>query len=247
MLKNLCAVGAIVALAGGASAQTRIWEWNQGDTNSSNNGGIIDRVYTTYNANTEILTWEVDFADQVAEGFTLALNDGPNPKGDAGELALLYFDATNMADVNISVYGYNGQNNQSSYIDGSPAGGQQQADRISTNVLGLESAFIAASAVDNGAGRTFSFTLDASAINAHSPLHPGSEPWGGIGFGELIGYWFHPVKNLTTAYDMQTGYLTDWSGQQGWLDGANKITTPTPAAAGLLGLGGLAASRRRRA
>lgn len=247
MLKFACAAGAIAALSGAAGAQTFIWEWAPGDTPAANNnGGIIDRVYTSYNANTEVLTWEVEFADQVAQGFTLALNDGPNPKGDAGELALLYFDATNMNDVKISVYGYNGQNNQSSYKDGSPLSGTQTPDRISTNALGLESAFLSASAVDSGAGRTFSFSLDASGINSYSPLNPGSEPWGGIHFGELIGFWFHPVKNLTTSYNAE-GFLTDWRGQQGWLDGANRPTVPTPAAAGVLGLAGLAAARRRRA
>lgn len=246
MLYGLSALGAVVALAGTAAAQsTFVWEWNAGDTNNSNNGGIIDRVYTTYNVNTEVLTWQVDFADQVAQGFTLALNDGPNPKGDAGELALLYFDATNMSDVKISAYGYNGQNDQSSYRDGSPLSGTQNPDRISTNALGLESAFISASAVDNGAGRTFSFTLDASAINSYAPEYAGSEPWGGIHFGQLIGYWFHPVRNLTTAYDVN-GYLTDWNGRQGWLDGANKVTTPTPGAIGALAVAGLLSSRRRR-
>lgn len=249
-MNKACLAGVALTLAAGAaSAGLYEWNWSAGDSASNNGGGNLESVHTTFNTFSEVLTFSVTFGDQRAEGFTLAMSDGPNPKGDSGELALLYFDANNMAAPIMSAYGYNGENTQTSYYDGTKGGGTGTPDRIATSLdAGDAAMFQSLSATDHGGKRTFSFTLDASAINAHSPLHgtTGTD-WAGIGFDDQMGIWLHPVRNLNTAYNAE-GYLTDWSGGNGWLDGANFQTTlvPAPGTAALIALGGLVSARRRR-
>src|SRR5690606_41362588 len=66
------------------------------------------------------------------DGSTLALNNGPNPKGHAGELALLYFDASRSTPV-LTAYGYNGQNSVTTFYDGSHSNGTQFPDLIDSS------------------------------------------------------------------------------------------------------------------
>lgn len=250
-IKNgaMCAV-ALAVTAGSALGGVRSWTWERGDTNFSDGGGRLERVETTFNSGTQELTFSVEFSNQVTDGFTLAINDGPNPKGHAGELALVYFDASNTEDVRISAYAYNGKNTQTSYKDGAPQGGTQTPDQIATNSgSAARSGFASGSVADlEDGGRVLTMTLNTGPLNSHSPLHPGpggAEEWFGIGFDELLGIWFHPVQNLTSSYD-PSGYLSDWNGNQGYLDTENKLTVPAPGSIALAGFGGLLFSARRR-
>jgi len=241
---------ALCALAGSAAGAVYSWEWNAGDTNSSSNGGAIEKVETTYRSGAEFLSFKITFSDQRAEGFTLAMSDGPNPKGHSGELALVYFDASDMGDVKMSAYAYNGKNNQSSFKDGSSLSGTQTPDRIATTTGNLSRTGLAAmSARDEGSKRIFEMNLDASIINAHSPLLPGPggvDEWFGIGFAEQLGMWLHPVRDLSTSYNAD-GYLTSWNGTEGYLDLKDQTTTvPGPGALALAAFGGLLGSARRR-
>jgi cysteine-rich repeat protein len=193
---------------------------------SSGSGGRITHNEAVYDTGTGLLTYDITIdhdGSHKAEGFTVALNDGPNPKGHA-ELALLFFDATGTSPV-LTAYAYNGLNTRTSYFDGSSASGTQAPDRIlSANdqpfwVLDIR-------ATDTGSAMVFSFTIDTVPIRLHQPLYNGSTwPWYGIGFDELAGQWLHTYKNLHTAYDAH-GWLTDYSGNGfGFIDSADRATT----------------------
>lgn len=247
--RMLAVVGAAAA-ASAASATTYSFDWNAGDTPVNNAGGQFESIRSSYNDATQKFTWELAFADQVTDGFTLAVSPGPNPKGHAGELALVYFDAQNTAAPVVTVYAYNGENAQTSWADGSPLPGTQGPDKIASSI-GLGAASILSAVVsDAGGGRTFSFEIDAAAINAHSPRWPGpggDAEWTGLEYGPSIGLWLHPVVGLSADYGTD-GFLNTWYIQgQGWLDEQNLTTrVPAPAGTAMLGLAGLACCRRRR-
>ena len=250
MKRIFCLVIASACSASHADVYT--WSWEPGDGGSfSNSGGAFESVWGSYDAVSRTLAWEIAFSDRIAEGFTLALNDGPNPKGNGGELGLVYFDATDVSNVRVSAFAYNGMNTQTSYRDGSALYGTQSPDLIFGVSPLLENApsILEASVLDDNAGRRLRLVLEATLINAHTPAYPGeggAEDWFGIGFGSSVGVWLHPVTSLTTEYDDE-GVLSYWSGRQGWLDGANfAADVPAPGIAGV-GVAGLTlASRRRR-
>ncbi|MFN0133267.1 MAG: hypothetical protein ACKVW3_12175 [Phycisphaerales bacterium] len=255
------AVVALSTLAGSvASATTYSWNFTAGQPGGNyainNTGGTFQTVQSTYNNATQRLTFSVTFTNQITKGFTLALNNGPNPNGLAGELALLYFDATNVASPKITAYGYNGANLQTSWTDGNGGvAGNQTPDRIiSTGAAGFTNS---ASVVDASGKRTMTFDINVAAINAFSPTYTAGNPWKGIKFDNKVGIWMHPVKSLASAYGSSgatNGFLTNWnigSGNEGFFDGTNFDTTssiplPPAAWAGLIGLAGAFVVARRR-
>jgi len=251
-ITTMLCVGALAA--SGAHADIYAFDWEYGDPGSMGlnmRAGTFESVYAEYDSDTERFLWQTTFSDQITQGYTLAVNDGPNPKGHAGELALIYFDATTVDPV-VSVYAYNGENTQTSYIDGSPDDGTQTADAIVlSDETGRHPSIMSASVEDTASGkRVMTLELDASIVNGHTPLHPGPDgpsEWTGIQFAEALGIWMHPVKELETAYN-DDGSLSEWSGTQGWFDGTNFTTTtiPAPGALALLGLGGVMVTRRTR-
>jgi MYXO-CTERM domain-containing protein len=225
-------------IASGASADIYHWDWSadtDGTSGLNMNGGTFESIHAEFDTDTNRFLWQVLFSDQITDGYTLAVNNGPNPKGHAGELALIYFDA------------YNGQNTMLTYRDGSPASGDQAPDQIFDY---NDASILQASVSDFDGKRQMTLELDASLINGHNPAYPGPEgpgEWTGIGFEEQLGLWMHPLKNLSASYNNENG-LSSWSGSQGWFDGAGYSTTtvPAPGAFALLGLGGLLSSRRNR-
>jgi len=146
--QRLTAIAALTSFAFVASAQAAVytWQWTPASTDGtgvgvSHKAGRINSVDASFNSITNQLTWMVNFGDVPnfswldTDGFTLAINGGPNPKGHAGEMALLYFDASGNDPV-LSAYAYNGLNNFRSYHDGSPRNGRQSPDRIVSSLLG---------------------------------------------------------------------------------------------------------------
>ena len=190
----------------------------------SDGGGDIKNVTTSYNAGSNEFSFSLK-VDDISQGFTLALNGGPNPKGHEGEMALLYFDASGPDPV-VSVYAYNGQNTQTSWQDGSKAGGIQAADHILNSTANAD-LFSNITVTDDGAGnKIFSFTMDATMIQNHDPAYGPDGDWTGVAFGDEIGLWLHPVKGLSTSYDGD-GHLTQWSGAQGYYDTSYQDTEVT--------------------
>lgn len=222
-----------------------MWQWERGDTGNSDRGGRIESVTARFDSATNIFNWNVVFSNQVTDGFTLAVSPGPNPKGDAGELALLYFDATGT-DVVVNAHGYNGHNSATSYRDGSPERGNQAPERIATSLE--EGDWVRDASVSDANGkREFNLEIDASVIQGFAGRGD-DDDWTGVAFAERIGVWFHPFRNLTTSYD-SNGYLNNWGGRTGWLDTNNLQATPVPMPAPSLiaavGLGAIASRRRR--
>jgi hypothetical protein len=255
----LAASAALSLCAGVASASYYRWDWTPGSPNGSygvsNAGGTFSSMSAEFDPTSHRLRYEVNFSNQITTGFWLALSPGENPKGHPGELAIVYFDASNAFGPAVgglpkaSVYGYNGNNGNESYKDGTTLSGTQTPDRI----VSSSSALLASStliAQNIGSGRRFVIEFDATDVQTHAPLYPDAvDPWTGLAFGSKLGIWMHPVTNLTTTYNA-SGYLTNFGySNQGWIDGSDFRTTliPTPGALALLGVGGLMAGRRRRA
>lgn len=241
----------LAALAAGTIAQATTWTFDYNPTLGEQNpdGGRINNIKTTFNDVTNRMTFEVNLGATASggrtDGFWLAINDGPNPKGHAGELGLLYFDAFGPGGPVLTAYNYNGFNGDTSYYDGSPASGIQAPDKIASS-LKTPGFVNSLTFVNNANGtRTLGFDIDATVINNHTPLYPGSSPWTGIGFDNKIGMWLHTVNNLTTSYGTD-GYLKNWSyTEQGWFDASNKDAVPEPATMVVLG-GAVAMALRKR-
>ncbi|MFN0134685.1 MAG: PEP-CTERM sorting domain-containing protein [Phycisphaerae bacterium] len=253
----IAAVAAASLTLAAANAATYQWSFDPNVGSVNHAGGTILSVTTTYNDATDELSWYATFGAVPGQpllrtdGFTLAISPGPNPKNHPGEMALFYFDAVGPTPI-MSVYGYNAMNNQTSFNDGSNAGGTQAPDRIFTSQDDPTNVISDIRAIDNGDGtRTLGFTMDATNIIDHLPLHPDAQdPWTGASYGDHIGIWFHQQAGTTRSYN-SNGYLTSWgSRKQGWLDRNMETTVlvPEPASIGLM-VGGLivGAIRRRNA
>jgi len=247
---RLLMASALLPLAGVAHADTYTWDWSGATPPNaaiSNVAGDFDSVHAVFDDAAQSLTWRVTFADQLTSGLTFALSDGPNPKGHAGELGLVYVDASNLGNIRTSTYAYNGKNLINSYKDGDGnQSGDQTPDRIQS-IYDMASPLRSASVYDDGTSRVFDLVFDTTVLNSHSPLYPGSSTWTGVAFGEKLGLWMHTFTALSSSYSID-GYLTGWSYQgHGWFDGRDQSSViPLPSAAGM-GFAGLVltASRRR--
>ena len=244
-----CAVGAVAVAALASSASATIYKVERTSNLGNNAAGVMTRLAAQYNDATGVLHWEVDYSDTLADGFTLAINDGPNPKGHAGELALIYFDASGASPV-VSAFAYNGKNSSNSFEDGDGnAAGNQAPDSIFDASEEAAWALSASSQALGGGGQRFSLSIQTAGLQAHSPLYPDAvDPWTGIGFAEKIGWWFHSFSGLQTSYDAE-GVLTQWDfDDEGWSDksGISTVEVPAPGSVALIGVAGLAVARRRR-
>lgn len=252
-MKRVISTLAVAALAGAASAGP-VFSFSATQSNGmftsvggvNNNAGVILEVSTTWNASTQRLSFNL-VTDGGTDGFWLALSPGDNPKGHAGELALIYFDRGEQRGnvPSMAVYAYNGVNGSNSWSN--------PGDFIVSTEDGSGWDANLSQGDDLDGNRFMSFDIDASVIQNHTPAFPGSSPWTGVAFGERAGIWMHTVQNPVNggvAYD-SNGQLTRFSyGKQGWWDGAGittEVVIPLPGTAGL-GMAGLAlvGLRRRR-
>ena len=206
----------------GSTQDQTVYTFSKDNPPGSDNGGDIKNVTTSYNEDTEELEFSLTVED-ISEGFTVAINNGPNPKGHGGEMALIYFDASGVQPV-VSVYAYNGLNTLTSWMDGSAAAGTQAPDQI-LNSIADAGLFSNIEVIDNGDGtKTFNLAMDASTIQSHDPVYGPDGEWTGVSFQNEIGIWLHPVQGLDTSYD-QDGFLTQWDIHgQGWYDTSHQPT-----------------------
>jgi hypothetical protein len=257
---GLCASAAtLLLIAGSVHAAQYSWDWNASmgsgggpGSGQSDAHGVFESIHAEYDDVTDNFVWNVVFSNQITRAYTLAVSPGPNPKGHAGELALIYFDAkTSLANPKLTVYAYNGLNLNNSWSDGNgAASGSPLGDLIHG---ANDTSFInSIDVIDTPDGkRTFTLDIDASAINGHSPLFPGPEgpgEWTGLRFAERIGLWMHTYTTLNPTYG-NDGRLCSWNNQgEGYLDGQNFVTVPLPAGAwlGMAGLGVVGFVARRR-
>ncbi|HVU64216.1 MAG TPA: hypothetical protein VHC70_09580, partial [Phycisphaerales bacterium] len=220
---------------------TYTYNYVKGDSGygRSDTGGTVETITATFNPGTKRLTFDAYFSGAtsggslITSGFWLVLNNGPNPKTHPGELAIFYFDATTLSSPKLTVYGYNGQNANTSWQDGNPdVSGNQTGDLIKgVYETSYINAILAENTTVNGASRRhFRFDIDASDIVSHVPLYPAASPWYGTGFDSSLGIWFHSVDVFTASYESNSGgnrgRLTALSvTSEGWLDGSDRTTT----------------------
>ena len=211
LLKLAAAVAGLVSTA---AIATPVYNYSIDNPAGSSNAGDITNVTTSYDDDNSLFTWEattMDINGQFADGFWLVVSDGPNPKADGGEYAAMCGD---LITGRLNVFTYNGQNNNSSCSGGGSLLQSQNFGFIDV--------------IDNGNMRTFSFSLDVSAINSAF----NTADWDGVFFDDTIGLWFHTTINSNFTYndaDVLTGYTF---GAQSWYDTSNQTTTtpvPTPA------------------
>ena len=192
-----------------------VYTYNVDHPGHNDAAGEIKNVNTSYNETTKEFAFQMTI-DQKSDGFFVAINGGPNPKGHEAEMALIYFDASNPGDPKVSIYAYNGVNGSASWKDGSKESGTQDPDPI-LNSIADGSVFSEISVTYDAHGNeVYSLVMDATAIQDHVPALGPASDWTGVSFGDEIGMWLHPVTNLQTSYGSD-GYLTEWAGKDGWL------------------------------
>jgi len=257
------AAGLAFVVAAHAGATMFSWSFLKGQAPQNTAGGTIESINATYDSATKRLTFDALLSGAnagspaITRGFTLVIDNGPDPKGRPGELAIFYFDASVLAAPKLSVYGYNGQNANTSWLDGSASQpGLQSPDLIKGVYDTSYIHSISATDVEVFPGspspdsRRFRFDIDATDVNSHEPLHPETGPWKGAQFDTGVGIWFHPAGAFDAAYQTRSGGLpgrfTSLStGSEGWLD-ISVHAIPAPECTAILGLAGVAAMRRRR-
>lgn len=219
-------------------------------------GGLIREATFIYDKADETLEVNLNYDDchgRLPDAFWLVVNDGPNPKGLRGELAILYFDAsgaTTSDDIEITVYGYNGQEYPQSWADGDrTTSGTQAPDRVISSLT--DSSFVITKyRNDSPAGfdRTLGFKISTAKINSHVTAYPNPMfDFEGMAFDDTIGIWLHSF-NLNSADSRYCGSNTNntickavapgqsaegffyaWSARdKGWYDVSHKQTNSSP-------------------
>lgn len=182
--------------------------------------GLVKNVNAFYSPSAERLMWQVSYAESpegnLPDTFSIVINDGASPYKH-GVFAVVYFDAT-APDPIVTVYAYNG-NNPKSYKDGdNDPSNDPNPDCIASSLI--DASFIYEASVENMPGmRTFVLDIDASGINAHTPMFPADDgtPWYGAAFNENIGYWLHSFLMDPPIYN--AGKLVTWPfTKQGFVD-----------------------------
>jgi hypothetical protein len=249
---------AIAAVAAGfAASATHAGFWRYTYSNPTNTW--YSSIRAEFDPDSSRFLWEFTAGSNV-NGYWLVVSPGPNPKGHAGELAVLYLDARGLATntsitPKLTIFNYNGLNGILSYMDGSQAPGVQIPDRIFSS-LNPDTAgtIMQLSAADTAGQRRFTVELDASIIQNHMPMYPSLDDWTGVAFGNKLGAWFHPAAGLVTSYGENPdspdfNYLTSFSytGQAAF-DTTNLNTqwVPAPGSLALLATAALLGLRSRR-
>ena len=205
------------------------YEWETDYPGGGDAAGDVTHFGIRYTPGSQRLRVRVDLAPKngvVANGYTLPISPGPNPKGIAGELPIFYVE-WDSGTVNASAFVYNGSASESgrqSYRDFNGDGVTDGGDYIASSLA--TPSFLISSSVTPGAGGSISVVveLDVAGVNAHTPLVNPAE-WLGAAFTNTVGVWFAP-QNLTTIEYNAAGKLVNWQRNQiSWVDTSNRPTT----------------------
>lgn len=219
--------------AGIASAQTFKYNVGDADHNSVINPGnigyqsdiaFIDDFALMYSPDSKSLNLSVSYTKNhdTPDGFWFVVSNGPDPKNNANEYAIFYFDATSSSAV-VSAYVYDGNNSGDSW---------KNPGNLLASSLNSDSGITASSSFSGNATK-FEFTADVGKINDRS-LWPSSynldKEWDGARFDEKIGIWFH-----TFTVDKDPKYNKDGSlkalefKQSDYFDINHQVAVPEPS------------------
>ena len=215
LLKNLVG-GFLLCLAGVTSASATTYTYEAIDPAGGDAAGNLDYFFASFDDVSKELTvnWTVtENAGVLANGFSLVINNGPNPKDDPNELAMIYFDATGGNPV-VTAYKYNNTPFIDSHLSGPTLISSTEQNKID-----------AINGQSNGTTASYGFTVDTNELAPYF-----------AGFDDSLGVWFHTFA-VSTAYG-QNGALTSWDyKEQGFFDGENLKTTEVPEPSTMLLLG----------
>lgn len=190
-----------------APAQASTFVFDRDDVGGKLDVGDHANITTTYNTDTELLTWSSTFrrnsagSNRLAEGGWLVISEGGMPSMEENEYAIFYLDGNTEQ---VLAYNYDGKVNERSY---------QNETLLDTTALEV---------INNGPDeRTFKFAFDATDINSRTDLGPS---WKGVGFAEEVGIWFHGVDGLSTSYKADNTLESFTFTKQGWYDIENEDT-----------------------
>jgi hypothetical protein len=186
--------------------------------------GTIQATEGEWDPNTQLLrlSTRIQMSSGVnPSGLIVVLNPGDSPTGP-GQAAQLFFDCNGGSPI-LTAYAYNG-NDRYSYRDGSDRSGTQAPDPIWSS-LADPSPLLEANCSLSGRDATLSFTLDAQAIQAHSPAYGSAASWSGVAFEAEYGIWMKILGNSTFRYS------GDWLSshtetKRAGIDRSNQITNP---------------------
>jgi len=218
------------AILATTSAQAAMFSYMDEKPSGMHDAGELQSINTSFDDQTNAFTWSHTIAQntsgQTSDGFWLVVNDGPDPKSNPGQFAILYGDSTANR---VTAYEYNGENSQFSFSD--PA-----------NMLGSWDL----TTTQDGDNTEVSFAIDATEINAdysgactdaNNVCNSNGEnwkrsDWQGLSFDEMMGYWFHPTTGTDIGYDADGNILTFNIDEQGIYDHANLVAAVTPSVPG---------------
>ncbi len=204
----------------------------------------IDDFALMYNPGSKQLDFSATFSKNSAspDGFWFVVSDGPDPKSNANEYAIFYFDASKVAGTGSAIltsYVYDGVNGPTSW--------QNPGNLLESSQTGTS---LSATASTSGNTTTFAFSADVAKTNDASqwPASYGlGTDWDGAQFGEKVGIWFHSFTlNSETEYD-KDGKLTKLDIKKSdYFDVSNQHTVPEPSAMLISLLGASLLLRRKR-
>jgi hypothetical protein len=187
------------------SSYTRAWSYT-GGAGGSAGAGAIRSVRSDYSEYDSEYTFTAVIAGSAVNGAAIIVNQGGVPGSD--EAPEIYVDCNSGSPI-VSVYAYNAHNMFTAHSDGSNAAGIQAPDRVVSSLNDADFLRSAACSFD-GTNTTMTLTVDATEINAHTPLY--SSVWPRPIMDADLGVWFYPVAGARFTY----------SG--GWVTG---LTVPT--------------------